>query len=238
MTRLLQRTFPSVIVLSSLVQFTALVWASPGASDATVVQLVQAQLPGGIRLDQADGEMVGRAVSRTILDHRTQAPTILSVALKSGTRREGTKNKEAAKRSCEFVVQVFKAALLAAPEQASTLTEAAAALYPDCTDALAAVVLHCQAQRLAAYDYKDRHDYKDRADYKDTSDYKDTVQAPVAGISDLGDRFAGLTPGIGFGPGFPGAPGFVGSPPSGSVALPPVALPNPSPSPVTAVVNE
>ena len=37
--------------------------------------------------------------------------------------------------------------------------------------------------------------------------------------------------GVGFGPGFPGSPGFTGSPPSGAIALPPVA------SPVTANQN-
>ena len=213
-------------------------WASTDTDDATAVRLVQAQLPGGVRLTQADGTTVGRAVSRAILEHRTQAPAILSAALKDGSRGKGAKNKESAQRPCDFVVQVFEAALRAAPEQASALTEAAMALRPDCADALTAVVLHSQDQRLAAYDYKDRPDYKDRADYKDRSDHKDATQAPVAGINDLGNRFEDIGFGAGSGPGFPGAPGFVGSAPSGGFALPPAALPFPSPAAVTAVVNE
>lgn len=35
------------------------------------------------------------------------------------------------------------------------------------------------------------------------------------------DLYGGF--GVGFGPGFPGSPGFTGSPPSGAIALPPVA---------------
>ena len=50
------------------------------------------------------------------------------------------------------------------------------------------------------------------------------------GPNDLTDRdISGLGFGGGFGPDFPGAPGFTGSPPSGGIALPPVA--------VTSVVN-
>ena len=43
------------------------------------------------------------------------------------------------------------------------------------------------------------------------------------------DLYGGF--GVGFGPGFPGSPGFTGSPPSGAIALPPIA------TPVTSVVN-
>ena len=38
------------------------------------------------------------------------------------------------------------------------------------------------------------------------------------------DLYGGF--GVGFGPGFPGSPGFTGSPPSGAIALPPVATTN------------
>lgn len=51
----------------------------------------------------------------------------------------------------------------------------------------------------------------------------------VPGLFNTADDYAF---GVGFGPGFPGSPGFVGSPPSGSVALPP-----PSPTPVTSAAN-
>ena len=51
----------------------------------------------------------------------------------------------------------------------------------------------------------------------------------VPGLFDTADDYAF---GSGFGPGFPGSPGFVGSPPSGSVALP-----APSPTPVTSSMN-
>ncbi len=50
------------------------------------------------------------------------------------------------------------------------------------------------------------------------------------------EEIGGLANGVG--PGFPGSPGFVGSPPSGAVALPAVALPAPSPTPVTSVTND
>ena len=62
-------------------------------------------------------------------------------------------------------------------------------------------------------------------------DCADSLQDLTAGrgLDDEGtDGF-----GVGFGPGFPGSPGFVGSPPSGSVALP-----LPSPTPVTSATND
>ena len=231
------------VLLVCLVGLAVPVWASTDLDTAAAVQLVQAQLPKGISLFQADGETLGRAVSRAILGHRAQAPTILSAALTDGGDAKGTKNKDARQRSCDFVVRVVKAALFAAPEQASALTDTAAALYPNCADELTAL-LRSQDQRVSAYDYKDRADYKDRSDYKDrtdfkdAADYKDRAGAPVAGISDLGAGLGDPGFGVGFGPGFPGAPGFVGSAPTGGFALPPVALPTPGSAPVTAVVNE
>ena len=211
-------------------------WAATDSNDATAVQLIQAQLPDGTALIQADGKTLGRAVRRAILDHPTKAPAILSAALSDGTSEKGAKNKGAASRSCDFVLQVFKAALRAAPDQASALTDIAMAIDPECVDSLT-LALQVQTHPVAAYDYKDRPDFKDR------SDYKDRAGAPVAGINNsageaddlgFGDGF-GLG---GFGPGFPGAPGFVGSAPSGGFALPPVALPSPVTAPVTSVVNQ
>ncbi len=59
------------------------------------------------------------------------------------------------------------------------------------------------------------------------TDCADSLQTLLTSAEALGDL------GAGFGPGFPGSPGFVGSPPSGSVALP-----NPSPTPVTPTTSD
>ena len=244
MIYLLKRASLRGVLLAGLLGTTVPASASTASNDVATLRIIQAQLPGNISLVQADGETLGRAVSRAILGHRAEAPAILSAALRGSARGKGIKNKEAVNRSCNFVVQVFKGALLAAPEQASVLTETAAALYPDCADELTAVVLPAQDHRVTAYDYKDRSDYKDRTDYKDRSDYKDATNykdrtdAPVAGINNLGALGDDPGFGVGFGPGFPGAPGFVGSAPSGGFALPPVTLPSPVTAPVTSVVNQ
>ena len=44
----------------------------------------------------------------------------------------------------------------------------------------------------------------------------------ISGFNSPDDLYGGF--GVGFGPGFPGSPGFTGSPPSGAIALPPIAV--------------
>lgn len=238
MTSLLPRIPFTSIVLIFLVGMAAPVRASNDPAErVAAARLVQAQLPDHTSLSQADGATLARAVSQATLEHRAQAPTILLVALTGSVSETNSNPKKIPKRSADFVVRVFKAALLAAPEEASKLTEVVVTLYPEYADETA-TILQTRERRVAAYDYKDRADYKDRGDYKDRADYKDTASAPVAGINNLGDPEVGLSDSFGFGPGFPGSPGFVGSPPSGGFALPPVALPTPGTAPVTAVVNE
>ena len=176
---------------------------------------------------QADCEQLARAVGRATLAHRADAPAILSAALGGGPSKT--------KRPCACVTRIFRVAVAAAPTRASALLETASALYPDCTDALAAA--------LNTADDKNAVDDKTVADDKNgpagarsadapsmTRDFGDAYASDPA-TADLSDRdLGGLGFGGGFGPGFPGSPGFTGSPPSGGIALP-------SPVAETPVVN-
>ena len=199
------------------------------------VYSLQAHMPKGTNLARADRESLAHAVLQATRDHRDQAPAILSAALDGSTTQASGRAKRI-KRPCGDVARIFQASLIAAPEQASALSEVAMALYPDCADELSKV-LHTQDRSVAAYDYKDRSDYKDVAD------------APVAGINNArnqGDDFGLGTDfltgfGAGFGPGFPGSPGFAGSSPSASAVIQaplPFPLPTPSGAPVTPSANE
>ncbi len=195
-----------------------------GAQSAaeTGARLLQAQLPAGTTVPQADCEQLARAVGRATLAHRVDAPAILSAVLGGETGK--------AKRPCACVTRIFRVAVAAAPTRASALLETASALYPDCADALAAALN--AADDKNAVDAKDGPKEVRSADAPSmTRDFGDTYANDPA-TADLSDRdFGGLGFGGGFGPGFPGSPGFIGSPASGGIALPaPVGA-------VTPVVN-
>ena len=195
-------------------------WAQSAAE--TGGQLLQAQLPAGTTVPQADCEQLAHAVGRATLTHRADAPAILSAALGGGTSKT--------KRPCACVTRIFRVAVAAAPTRASALLETASALYPDCADALAAALDTADDKNVV--DAKDGPKEVRPADNAPsmTRDFGDAY-ANDPTTADLSDRdFGALGFGGGFGPGFPGSPGFIGSPASGGIALP-------VPSPETPVVN-
>ena len=97
-------------------------------------RLLQAALPTGLLIRQADCDHVVRAVRAATLAHHRAAESILSAALASG---EGTDRRAAgAKWTCPCVVRIFRTAANSAPDHAGALLETAEALYPDCADGL------------------------------------------------------------------------------------------------------
>ncbi len=206
---------------AAVLVFAALTWwAGPlqAAGDAKDqgVRLLQAQLPAGATIPKSDCETLAHAVDRATTAHRNDAPAILKAALTNGNVEEETLRKED-KRSCECVAHIVRASVQASPAHASEALEMATALYPECAEALAAVLDAAKKDLASAYDFKD------------FKDHGGAINQPVAGItSGIGDPASGL------GPGFPGAPGFGGSSPSGGFALPPPS----GVAAVTSVLNQ
>ncbi len=185
----------------------------------------------------ADCEQLSRAVVRAIYGDRVHAPDILAAALGDGLDR-----RQPLRRSCNCVVHIFRNAVIVAPRQASGLLETAAALYPECADALTAALDAAGDKNPVAADGKDRNAGARDGDPGRAHGNDGTNTAPgtlASNPNDLGGRdLDGLGVGgdnFGFGgsPGFPGSPGFIGSAPGGNIALPvPVS------APVTSVVNQ
>ena len=97
-------------------------------------QLLQAALPAGLLIRQADCDHVVRAVRAATLAHHQAAESILSAALATGDGVD--RRASGAKWTCPCVVRLFRAAANSAPDHAGALLETAAALYPDCADGL------------------------------------------------------------------------------------------------------
>ena len=97
-------------------------------------RLLQAALPTGLLIRQADCDHVVGAVRAATLAHHQAAEAILSAALAAG---DGVDRRAAgAKWTCPCVVRLFRAAANSAPDHAGALLETAEALYPDCADGL------------------------------------------------------------------------------------------------------
>ncbi len=184
-----------LLLLVAAVSWSNAAYAAGGKTAGA--PLLRAQLPHGTTIQQADCAVLSRAVTRATLDHKTDAPAILSAALTNGSADETLRKEE--KRSCECVTHLVRASVKAAPSQASDVVDVATALYPECADSLASILTQAKKD-LAAYDYKDARDYKGS-------------NQPVAGIISQGGT-PGATAFGGLGPGFPGSPGFGGSDPS------------------------
>ena len=205
--------------------------AAPGQTGA---QLLQAQLPNGTNVTQADCEQLTRAVSLATRAHRPEVKAILTAALSRNVQRDPSRAES--KLSCACVTHLLRAAIGAAPEKASVLLELASSLYPNCADSLEAAVQSMDDKNVV-------DDKNGPARGRSATDGAHTADdAPMAVDAD-GTRPDTNAPntfdpaletagfGVGFGPGFPGSPGFTGSSPSGAIALPPET------NPVTSVQN-
>lgn len=217
---------PAAVLLAFVVAVAPLRVQAAPASGPSGAQLLQAQLPNGTPLPQADCEQLIRAVSLATRAHRADAPAILNAALTRGARKDARRVEP--NLPCACVSRMLHVAISAAPDKAATLLEVASSLYPDCADSLEAAV--------QVYEHKNVVDGKN---------------GPAAGQAPAGARTASNDPGanadnaslnqnspdlfdpaletsgfgVGFGPGFPGSPGFTGSSPSGAIALPPGLTP-------------
>ena len=227
---------------AAAVLLCALAAASPTHSRAatapgqTGAQLLQAQLPTGTGVAQADCEQLTRAVSLATHTHRTEAKLILTAALTRDAKKDPRRPE--AKLPCTCVGRLLRASISAAPEKASTLLELASSLYPDCADALEAAVQVMDDKNVV--DDKNGPAAAHRPDgTRNATNYAANDPAngvdgskPFSNSPDSFDPSVEATGfGVGFGPGFPGSPGFTGSSPSGAIALPPEV------NPVTNVQN-
>ncbi len=207
--------FPSIrratllLLCAALTGLPAPLWAAASDRDSGA-PLLRAQLPAGVTLPKADCLQIIHAVSLAVRAHRSDAPGILSAALTRGGRKDSP--QQAKKWPCTCVDRMLRAALVAAPEQASTLLEVAISLAPECVDSL--------------QDMVQRFDDKNVVDDNDGpfANAPSGAQTSPVDANDPETEPAGF--GVGFGPGFPGSPGFTGSPPTGAIALPvsPVAV--------------
>ena len=206
------------------------------ATGQTGAQLLQAQLPNGTAVAQADCEQLTRAVNLATRAHRTDAPAILTAAISRPSKKD--RRHPEATLPCACVTRLLRASMTAAPEKASSLLELASSLYPDCADSLQAAV--------AVFDDKNVVDDKNGPAARSARDGArdgSAANGPANGNFADGSRPDSNAPegfdpgaeangfGVGFGPGFPGSPGFTGSPPSGAISLPPAS------NPVTNVQN-
>ena len=223
----------AAVLLSALVATVPTRSRAAAAPGQTGAQLLQAQLPNGTGVAQADCEQLTRAVSLATHTHRAEAKLILTAALTRDAKKDPRRPE--AKLPCACVGRLLRASISAAPEKASTLLELASSLYPDCVDSLEAAV--------QVMDDKNVVDDKNgpAAARRPADGTRDTANDPANSVdgskplSNAPDTFDPAVEasgfGVGFGPGFPGSPGFTGSTPSGAIALPPEA------SPVTNVQN-
>ena len=128
----IRRLVSASLLVAGLVLPPALRAASSDRDDGA--RLLQAALPTGLLIRQADCDQVVRAVRAATLAHHRAAEGILSAALAAG---EGTDRRATgAKWTCPCVVRIFRTAANSAPDHAGALLETAEALYPDCADGL------------------------------------------------------------------------------------------------------
>ena len=212
-------------MLSALVAMVPTRIRAASAADQTGAQLLQAQLPGGTTVSEADCEQLARAVTLATLSHRTDAKPILTAALTRNAKKDSRSPE--AKLPCACVTRLLRASIGAAPDKASALLELASSLNPECADSLEAAVQVLNDHN--AIDYKNVIDDKNGPVTGQTPASGSQPYSNAPDLFDPGFETSGF--GVGFGPGFPGSPGFTGSPPSGAIALPPIA------NPVTDVQN-
>ena len=221
------------MLLSALVATAPTYSRAAAAPGQTGAQLLQAQLPTGTGVAQADCEQLTRAVSLATHTHRAEAKLILTAALTRDAKKDPHRTE--AKLPCACVSRLLRAAISAAPEKASTLLELASSLYPDCADALEAAVQVMDDKNVVDDKNGPAAAHRPGDGTRNATNYSaDNVDGskPLSNAPDTFDpaiEASGF--GVGFGPGFPGSPGFTGSTPSGAIALPPAA------NPVTAVQN-
>ena len=124
---------PIWLLMAGLVFPVAARAVGSGDNDAGP-RLLQAQLPVGLSIQQADCDHLVRAVRAATLAHHQAAEAILSAAL--ATEDDNGRPATETKRACPCVARIFRAAVNAAPDHARALLEAAEALCPDCADGL------------------------------------------------------------------------------------------------------
>lgn len=170
--------------------------ALPGApsawalSSAGTVQALKSQLPAGVTLANASIPETASALGAAVSANPSSAVGLTEVAILAKTPRKGK-----GKLSVASLVEIVKAAIQAAPQEASDIVQMALTLHPEAADALNALLTTPPPSPSSL-----------------------GGNAPD-GFNTPNDEYAGF--GVGFGPGFPGSPGFTGSPPSGAIALPP-----------------
>ena len=173
----------------------ALAVALPGApsawalSNAGTVQALKSQLPAGETLTTASVPEIAAALGAAVSAHPSSAVGLTEVAIIAKTPRRGR-----GKLSSSSLVEIVRAAIEAAPDQASAIVQMALTLHPEDADALNALLTNPRNPESLGGNAPD-------------------------GFHNPTDEYGGF--GVGFGPGFPGSPGFTGSPPSGAIALPP-----------------
>ena len=130
--------FGGTLFLSASMLLVGTVLQAANEGKEVGMKLLVAQLPTGVTIQQADCEVLAKAVTKATLAHRNDAPAILQAALSNGNTEETLRKED--RRSCECVGRIVRASIKAAPSQASGITDMAMALYPDCATSLASIL--------------------------------------------------------------------------------------------------
>ena len=131
------------LILTALLAAALWVATSPvvrAARTMTPAEMIQENLPPGKTMKNTPKPQFLSAVCAAVKRHRDASPEITKVA--TGVHREyagdivATVLRCGANVDCEFVGAVVRAAVRAAPDEASTIADAALAVVPDCADAI------------------------------------------------------------------------------------------------------
>lgn len=114
--------------------------AAHAARTMTPVEMIQEGLPPGRTLGTATKPEVLSAVCAAVKRHRPEAPAITEAAVAAHKNYAGdivaTVLRCSPSVNCAFVGTIVSSAILSAPDEASTIDDAALALAPDCADAI------------------------------------------------------------------------------------------------------
>lgn len=105
-------------------------------------EMIEAGLPPGVQIKTAAKPEFLTAVCAAVKTHRNSAPAITKTAVDSHREYAGdivattVRCSRGEKINCDLVSSIVAAAILAAPESAAVIDDAAVAIAPDCVDAV------------------------------------------------------------------------------------------------------
>ena len=118
------------------------VWA---LSSAGTVSALKSELPAGVTLSSATIPETARALGAAVAAHPESAASLTEVAILAKTPKKGHGTL-----SCRNLTKIVGASVNAAPQKSSDIVQMALSMYPQCADALNALLSGPESSGLPA----------------------------------------------------------------------------------------